>query len=664
MYSEKLKILCLSAILLVCLNMLTAQNYPTPDELKTSFENLAKSNQGKVKIHPLAVSPGGNQLIVAELGNEKTGLKNPAIFVLADPEGTNPMAAYASTILARMILKDEKNLNFTWYILPTLNPDALKNYFSKVLWKNPRNATVFNDDQDEVADEDGPDDLNHDGFITQMRVKDPLGTMMIDETDKRLLRRADPAKGEKGIYTVYTEGIDNDNDGTYNEDPPGGVNTGVNFPHLFKPFTTTAGLWPGSTPEVYALMKFIFQRPEIAASFVMGNTNFCLVPPEGGRKSTVDYNKIVIPDNMLESFNAEKGKTYTITELIELLQPYIEDDFEITPAMIINVLGLGEIINPLSEDVTWYKELSDQYKVYLKKSGFDLERLGPEKAKDGSFELWSYYHLGVPAFSFNFFTLPAYKAEKKDSSGISTAKLEAMKGEDFTALGEDVILKILKENNAAEKYKPLEVIEMVKSGKTTPKQLSAMLKAMPKPKSDSTLKALISFSDKNLKGKGYIDWQPYKHPVLGDVEIGGAVPFTLNVPPFAWADSLINLQLPWIFTLVDKLPQVKFAKYEVKDLGKDVWQIEIWVENTKYLPFPTAMGQQNRNAAPCILTLEADSLEFLSGYKRTPVRALGGLKATKLTFIVRLTRGKAIKASLESKSMGNDSLEIKLQPSK
>ena len=659
------KLSCLLLILTSGLYVTQSQTYPNSAEINKQFDALSKANSGKMKIHQLAQSPGQNPVVAVEIGLEtgKTEKSNPAIFVVANPEGTNPLSGYASVSLAKMILKDEKNLKNTWYIVPALNPDALAAYFAKAKWENPRNLKKVNDDQDEATDEDSPDDLNNDGFITKMRVKDPMGIWVIDQTDKRLMRKADTDKGEKGTYTLYQEGIDNDGDGEYDEDPVGGVNTGINFPHLFKPFQPASGGWPGNTPEVYAVMKFIFAHPEIAATFVFGNTNFCLVPPEGGRRGSVDLDRIRIPDNMVERLGAERGRTYTMDEIIELAQPLAPPGVELTPSVVANFLNLGAVVNPLKEDLTWYKELSDQYKEFLKAAKFDAERLDPDKAKDGSFELWSYYQLGVPSFSFNFFTLPKPKDEKKDGSGINLEKLEGMSSDDFVALGEEKIQAFLIENNAPEQFTAQKVIEMMKSGQSNPKQMAAMMKNMPKPRKvaevDPELKAIIAFSDKQLGGKGYVDWTPYKHPTLGDVEIGGAVPFVTNTPPFAWADSLINIQLPWIFTLADKLPHLKISDYKVKSLGADVYQLEIWIENAGYLPYPTAMGERNQTPASCILILDGESIEFLSGYKRTPIKAVGGLKAVKQTFIVKL-KGKTIKAKLESKSVGNDSKDIKL----
>ena len=108
-----------------------------------------------------------------------------------------------------------------------------------------------NDDQDDQTNEDGYNDLDGNGLITMMRVKSPEGEWLPVTSDPRLMKKADPSKGEKGIYKLYSEGIDDDKDGKYNEDGPGGTNVGLNFPHLFKFFTPENGLFPGSSPEAF-----------------------------------------------------------------------------------------------------------------------------------------------------------------------------------------------------------------------------------------------------------------------------------------------------------------------------------------------------------------------------------------------------------------------------
>ena len=104
-----------------------------------------------------------------------------------------------------------------------------------------------------------------------------------------------------------------------------------------------------------------------------------------------------------------------------------------------------------------------------------------------------------------------------------------MTSDAFVALGEAKIAAFLKEVGAPDNIKPAMLLEGVKCGKMTPKQMAGMLKQMPKPKdsagADPKQKALLAFSDKDLQGAGFVAWTPFKHPQLGDVEIGGFAPY-------------------------------------------------------------------------------------------------------------------------------------------
>jgi hypothetical protein len=186
---------------------------------------------------------------VLEIGANQKNV--PAIFVGANFEGNVPLSTEGALYLAKMLLDSAQyTKNLKWYILPNPNPDAAKGYFAKVKYERAVNDFVINNDADEATNEDGFDDLNGDGFITQMRVKDPEGKMIASKADPRIMVAADASKGERGEYKMYFEGIDNDGDGQYNEDGEGGINVGIGFPHLFPRDKKEAGLWSGETPEV------------------------------------------------------------------------------------------------------------------------------------------------------------------------------------------------------------------------------------------------------------------------------------------------------------------------------------------------------------------------------------------------------------------------------
>lgn len=661
------KMVFLFSFILVSLPVLRAQEYKTAKSAAQALNALTQTNASKVKVHKLAQTFSGEQISIYEFGTEtrsKQKLK-PAIFIMANAEGNVPVATEAALALAKELVKDENLERFTWYLIPVLNADALSHYFESPLWNNTRNKRPHNDDMDDQVDEDGFDDLNADGFISQMRVVDPMGIWIPEEADDRFMRRAKTSKGEKGIYKLYTEGLDNDGDGAYNEDPKGGVNSGINFPHLFKANIATAGAWPGSEPEVYALMRFIYAHPEIAATFTFGSSDFCIQVPQGGRRGSADFTKIKIPKRMAGSFGADPDRTYTMDEVIELAQPLVPEGMELTPSIVAGFLGLGAAVNPLDDDLSFYKELSKQYKEYLKAKGFEEERMAPEKAKDGSFELWSYYHLGIPTFSMNFFTLPKAEEETKEAgSGISLDDVEKMNVADFIGLSEEKIALFLKENNAPERFSAAKIIEMMNAGQVGPAQMVGMMKQMPKPEKEGELsektKVFIAYDKEVLNGDGFVNWTSFEHPTLGTVEIGGEKAFVRTTPAYEDAEKMIKLQMPWVFELVKKLPSLSIMKTKVETISADVYKLEVWAHNENYLPFPTAMGTRNSRPAPAVLLIDGKDILLVDGLKRTAIHKIDGLKTVKLSYLIQAKKGTEVSIKLESKFAGRDEVKVTL----
>lgn len=616
------------------------KNYHTPKDINKIMKDIAGSNKKISKLYEIAESAGGNKVYIIEIGPEVGKIKKtfPAIFVASNFSGINMLSSEASVFLMKdLIEKPEHRKDKTWYILPEGNPDAAWNFFKKPLLKDSRNMKPFNDDKDDRTDEDGFEDLNGDGLISKMRLKHPEGEYIPVEGEKRLMKKADPVKGEKGVYKIYTEGLDNDGDGKFNEDGKGGVDISRNFPHLFKFFTKTGGYWSGSESEVYNLFKFIFSHKEIAMTITLGETNFCMIPPRGGRKGQVDYTKIKIPKRMGKFLNVDVEKSYSMKEIMEIVKKIVPQGFEVSESMVASFLGLGAVVNPLKNDLKFYKEISEEYKKYLKKVKHEKKRLDPPKAKDGSFELWSYYHLGLPTFTMDFWTLPKIENKKK-LSDITPEKLEKMTKEEFLAMGKDKINSFLKSSGAPENIKADFIINAVKSGQMTPKKIAGFLKKMPEKKDSKGGKpeerSLLSFSDKNLGGKGFTDWKKFKHPTLGNVEIGGAVPYAAIVPPPEMIKELLNKQVPFIFELTKKISEIKIKSIKIKNLGAGLYEVKVWIENRGYLPYPTEMGKKNGMVSPVVVTLSGKGIKFIEGRKRSLIKNIGGLGTKMVKWLV------------------------------
>ena len=560
-----------------------SSDYLTPDQVLSWIKQIEGTHPGVVSSTILASSPGERPLHLIRIGKDpesKMGA-NPSIFVGANFEGNRPLATEGAIFLAETILADPANFeSLNWYIVPMGNPDAAAKFFDLPLFEDSRNDQRTNDDKDDLTDEDGVNDLNGDGWITSMRMVHPDGEWITSETDPRLMRKADPKKGEQGVYKIYTEGLDDDGDGLYNEDGPGGTNVGINFPQLFQHYTADGGKFPGSTPESYAIMKFVFEHPDIAMIVSFGSTNWCYTPPKGGRKGEADLSKIRLSERQARRYNLDASRTYTLTELVEIFKAE-NPQSNIDESMIAGMLGLGAALNPQEGDLLFYEKYASDYKTFLKEQGADEERIEPAPAKDGSFELWGYFQVGVPVFSMDLWGL-----SKKDSGSID--------------------------------------------------------------------EAMLDFVDSQPGNSGFAKWEAYDHPTLGEVEIGGFVPYSCTTPPYEWADSLLNLQVPWILKLAGELPDLHIYETLTTAKGNGIYQLDIWVENRAFIPFPTDMGSRNRQPAPAVLTLEGEQVKFISGYKRTPIPRIGGKSRVKTTLIIQMEKTGDIELRLESKTAGHD----------
>jgi hypothetical protein len=645
---------------------LAFDRYHRPEETVAALQDLARANPGYAKVHVLAKTAGGRELALLEIGPEtgKAAKTLPAVFIAANMEGTVPLAGEAALYLAKTLCgKADLRSDRTWYILACGNPDAAALFFGKPQRRDGRSARPLNDDQDDAVDEDGPEDLDGDGLITQMRVKDPEGAYIAVPGEPRLMKKAEWPKGEKGLWKLYSEGLDNDGDGQVNEDGPGGVNLGTAFPHLFPFHAPDAGPWSGSEPETFALLKFFDAHREIGLAFTFGGSNWCLAPPRAGRKGEADLDQIKVPENIAGFINADPTRTYTIGEIIELVKPLVPPGMEVTESLVAGFLGLGAVVNPLEDDLKFYKELSEKHKEFLKAAKLDAKRLEPSADKDGSFELWAYYQLGLPSFALDFWTLPEVK-EEKPAEEITPEKLEKMTNDEFIALGEEKIGAFLKAAGAPDSFTAKQVVEALKGGQMDTKKMAEMMKQMPKKPAeggaDPKDKALLAWSDKELGGQGFVAWKPFKHPTLGDVEIGGAVPYADSAPPPKMIDGLVKGQVPWVFEIAKGMARIRIADTAIKRLGSGVYEVKVWVENTGGLPYPTAMGRRNERILPVVVGLSGPGIEILEGKARSLVPAVPAHGAQPVKWIVRTAKPVKLEVKAETKIAWGDSRTLDL----
>lgn len=239
------------------IQVLVVTNTGTGDTIDRNVPLRNMRKEGVRNVPPMQPHQGkpGHWICGATHGNEFTGTEVCLYIIdqLVSGYGTDEA-------LTRLIDRA------VFYICPMVNPDGVFNSVEKGIPQR-YNSRKHDDDGDGRINEDGPDDLNGDGIITQFRYKDPEGNWVVDDQDPRLmLRLRRDQKTDKPRYSVISEDRDNDGDGRRGEDSEAGIDLNRNFPEgWFKTdgFAGGSGDFPTSAPETHAVAEFFTNHTNI-----------------------------------------------------------------------------------------------------------------------------------------------------------------------------------------------------------------------------------------------------------------------------------------------------------------------------------------------------------------------------------------------------------------
>jgi len=95
---------------------------------------------------------------------------------------------------------------------------------------------------------------------------------------------------------------------------------------------------------------------------------------------------------------------------------------------------------------------------------------------------------------------------------------------------------------------------------------------------------LLKWSDKNLDGKGHIDWYVYEHPQLGPVEIGGwDVQLMFRNPPPKYLEKEVKPFADWTVWQALLSPKLEIREARIEEFD-GAHRVRMAVQNTGYLP--------------------------------------------------------------------------------
>jgi len=480
-------------------------------ELTAALKALQKANPQFMKLISLGKSYEGRDIWGVIINNPKTGPEEhkSGFYIDGNIHGNEIQGTevalyaiwyllnnYGKTELATRLL-DER----AFYIIPTMNPDS-RDYFVNKRESHRTGVIPVDEDQDGVADEDGPEDLDGDGFITTMRKKDPNGRFRAHPDDPRVLIPVRP--GQKGEYTLLgTEGIDNDGDGNINEDRLGGYDMNRNYGFNWQPHYVQygAGDYPFCFPETKATRDFLLAHPNI-----MGGQNF---HNAGGM--------------ILRGPGAKNLGEYPLGD-----------------KRVYDQIGKkGEKIIPGYRYLIVYKDL---YTVF----GGSIDFL--------------YSVLGIYTFT-----------NELDMSPTFSFPIEGERDE-----GEEEDEEIQRLRYIAERL------------------------------------AEMTYHDLVLLGEHFADWKPYKHPLYGDVEIGGTKIYGSRVPPLFQLADTCHRNAAFCFFHADQLPRLEFDEVKVEKLESDLFQLDISVRNNRVTPSMSSLAAQRKLHRADRLKLEGKNVKLVS----------------------------------------------------
>jgi murein tripeptide amidase MpaA len=267
--------------------------YYTYTQLTERLAGLAAQHPQIVQVTSLGRSHEGREIPLVILTNRATGpdAEKPAFWIDANIHATELTASMAALYfvvkLAEGYGSDPKITRIldeqAVYVVPRLNPDGAE----LALAEKPqfiRSGTrpyPYEERRDGLHEED----LDGDGRILQMRIADPTGDWKVSENDPRLMLKRGLDEEGGTYYRLFAEGLIENYDGhmIIPAPPLQGLDFNRNFPGAWRPEGEQrgAGDFPGSEPEIRAVIEFMAQHPNVFGALTFHTYSRAILRPFG-----------------------------------------------------------------------------------------------------------------------------------------------------------------------------------------------------------------------------------------------------------------------------------------------------------------------------------------------------------------------------------------------
>ncbi len=284
--------------------MISCAPMPPPIRFDAYYDNdaLAAAIAALCEAHPrlaerrvLGRSHEGREVALLVLTNRDTGpdLQKPAFWVDANIHATEVTASMAALHLVKTLLEDYGRFakvtrlldEQAFYVVPRLNPDgaALALAARPRFLRSGTRPYPFADRQDGLHDED----MDGDGRILQLRIEDPTGDWKVSERDPRVMVKRAPDEEGGRYFRLFTEGRIESYDGHVIKAARAhqGLDFNRNYPGSWRPegLQTGAGDFPGSEPEIRAVLEFLAAHPNVFGAITYHTFSRAILRPYATR---------------------------------------------------------------------------------------------------------------------------------------------------------------------------------------------------------------------------------------------------------------------------------------------------------------------------------------------------------------------------------------------
>lgn len=140
---------------------------------------------------------------------------------------------------------------------------------------------------------------------------------------------------------------------------------------------------------------------------------------------------------------------------------------------------------------------------------------------------------------------------------------------------------------------------------------------------------MIRWDDEENDSLGFFEWKPEKHPVYGDIEIGGFDPkFFLQNPPVKHLEPWVRNEAMFNLEMIKHLPELEWSGIEVKKLksfkaDSSDYQVKVSFKNNGKLPTALKQAHLVKIVREDMVELNLDTTGFAEGkliYKFIPAK--------------------------------------------